>query len=47
MTKAELIAAISDQAGLNRTQAKDALEAFSAKLPDENPRDDILAKARS
>jgi DNA-binding protein HU-beta len=28
MTKAELIAAIAEEAGLNRTQAKDALEAF-------------------
>jgi len=28
-------------------EAKEALEAFAAKLPDENPRDDILAKARS
>ena len=28
-------------------EAKDALEAFASKLPDENPRDDILAKARS
>ncbi|WP_374009299.1 DnaJ C-terminal domain-containing protein [Leifsonia sp. LS-T14] len=27
-------------------EAKEALEAFAAKLPDENPRDDILAKAR-
>ncbi len=28
MTKAELVAAIADKAGLTRTQAKDALEAF-------------------
>ena len=28
-------------------EAKEALEAFAAKLPDENPRDDLLAKARS
>ena len=28
MTKAELIAAIAEEANLNRTQAKDALEAF-------------------
>ncbi len=27
MTKAELVAAIADKTGLNRTQAKDALEA--------------------
>lgn len=27
--------------------AKEALEEFAAKLPDENPREDILAKARS
>jgi DNA-binding protein HU-beta len=32
MTKAELIAAIADQAGLNRTQAKDALEAFISSV---------------
>jgi DNA-binding protein HU-beta len=34
MTKAELIAAIADQAGLNRTQAKDALEAFISSVTD-------------
>lgn len=28
MTKAELVNAIADKAGLNKTQAKDALEAF-------------------
>jgi len=28
MTKAELVAAMADKAGLNRAQAKDALEAF-------------------
>ena len=28
-------------------EAREALEAFAAKLPDENPRDDLLAKARS
>jgi len=28
MTKAELVATIADRTGLNRTQAKDALEAF-------------------
>ena len=27
-------------------EAKEALEAFAAKLPDENPREDLLAKAR-
>ena len=27
-TKAELVASIADKAGINRTQAKDALEAF-------------------
>ncbi len=27
-------------------EAKDALEAFAEKLPDENPREDLLAKAR-
>lgn len=27
-------------------EAKEALEAFAEKLPDENPRDDLLAKAR-
>ena len=29
------------------SDAKEALEEFAAKLPDENPREDILAKARS
>ena len=28
MTKAELVSAIADKSGLNRAQAKDALEAF-------------------
>jgi len=28
MTKAELVAAIADKAGLNKSQSKDALEAF-------------------
>jgi DNA-binding protein HU-beta len=28
MTKAELVAAIADKAGLNKTQARNALEAF-------------------
>ena len=28
MTKAELVASIADKSGLNRTQAKNALEAF-------------------
>jgi DNA-binding protein HU-beta len=28
MTKAELVAAIADRAGLNKAQAKDALDAF-------------------
>jgi DNA-binding protein HU-beta len=28
MTKSELVEAIADRAGLNKTQAKDALEAF-------------------
>jgi DNA-binding protein HU-beta len=28
-TKAELVASIADKAGLNKTQAKDALEAFT------------------
>jgi DNA-binding protein HU-beta len=32
MTKAELVAAIADRAGLNRTQAKDALDAFVASV---------------
>jgi DNA-binding protein HU-beta len=34
MTKAELITAIADKAGLNKTQAKDALEAFIASVTD-------------
>jgi DNA-binding protein HU-beta len=32
MTKAELIGAIADKTGLNKTQAKDALEAFIASV---------------
>jgi len=32
MTKAELVAAIADKAGLNKSQAKDALEAFTASV---------------
>jgi DNA-binding protein HU-beta len=32
MTKAELVAAIADKTGLNRTQAKDALEAVLASV---------------
>lgn len=32
MTKSELVAAIADRAGLNKTQAKDALEAFIASV---------------
>lgn len=32
MTKAELVTAIADKAGLNKTQAKDALEAFTAAV---------------
>jgi len=32
MTKAELVTAISQAAGLNKTQAKDALEAFIASV---------------
>ena len=32
MTKAELITAIADKAGLNKTQAKDALEAFISSV---------------
>jgi DNA-binding protein HU-beta len=31
-TKAELVASISDRTGLNKTQAKDALEAFTAAV---------------
>jgi DNA-binding protein HU-beta len=32
MTKAELVSAIADKTGLNRTQAKDALDAFIASV---------------
>jgi DNA-binding protein HU-beta len=32
MTKAELISAIAEKAGLNKTQAKSALEAFVASV---------------
>ncbi len=32
MTKAELVIAIADRAGLNRTQAKEALDAFIASV---------------
>jgi len=32
MTKAELVAAIADRTGLNKTQAKDALEAFISSV---------------
>jgi DNA-binding protein HU-beta len=32
MTKTELVAEIADRAGLNRTQAKDALDAFIASV---------------
>ncbi len=32
MTKAELVTAIAVQAGLNKTQAKDALDAFIASV---------------
>jgi DNA-binding protein HU-beta len=32
MTKAELVTAIAEQAGLNKIQAKDALEAFIASV---------------
>ncbi len=31
-TKAELVASIAEKAGLNKTQAKDALEAFTASV---------------
>ena len=31
MTKAELVSAIADKAGLNKTQAREALEAFSVR----------------
>ena len=34
MTKAELVAAISEKSGLNRNQAKDALEAFIGCIKD-------------
>lgn len=32
MTKAELVAAMADKAGLNRAQARDALEAFISSV---------------
>jgi len=32
MTKAELVAAMADRTGLNKTQAKDALEAFISSV---------------
>ena len=32
MTKAELVAAMADKAGLNKAQAKDALDAFIASV---------------
>jgi len=32
MTKSELVAAIADRAGLNKTQAKEALEAFISSV---------------
>jgi DNA-binding protein HU-beta len=32
MTKAELVSAIADKAGLNRSQAKEALDAFIASV---------------
>jgi len=32
MTKAELVSAIAEKSGLNRMQAKDALDAISAKV---------------
>jgi DNA-binding protein HU-beta len=32
MTKSELVAAIADKAGLNKAQAKDALDAFIASV---------------
>jgi len=32
MTKAELVAAMAERSGLNRTQAKEALEAFIASV---------------
>ena len=34
MTKAELISAIAEKAGLNKIQAKDALEAFLGSVTD-------------
>ncbi|HEX6859198.1 MAG TPA: HU family DNA-binding protein [Caulobacteraceae bacterium] len=34
MTKAELVAAMADKAGMNRAQAKEALEAFIASVTD-------------
>lgn len=34
MTKAELVAAMAEKAGLNRAQAKDALDAFIASVTD-------------
>jgi len=34
MTKAELIAAIANRAGLNRSQAREALDAFVASVAD-------------
>ena len=34
MTKAELVTAIADKAGLNKAQAKDALEAFIESVTD-------------
>ena len=34
MTKAELVSAIADKAGLNKTQARDALEAFLGSVTD-------------
>ena len=34
MTKAELVSAIADKAGLNKTQARDALEAFLHSVTD-------------
>jgi DNA-binding protein HU-beta len=32
MTKAELVTAIAEKSGLNKSQAKDALEAFTASV---------------
>jgi len=32
MTKSELVASIADRAGLNKTQAKDALDAFISSV---------------